>query len=158
MTARKQILEFLAEVRDPEVPVLNVVEMGVVRDVEVNAEGIRIVITPTYSGCPAMHAIEQRIVAALAERGYVNVSVRTSFAEAWTTEWMTDEARRKLKAYGIAPPLRMPPAQGGALANIECPFCDSDETELRAEFGATACKALYFCNGCRQPFEHFKCL
>jgi ring-1,2-phenylacetyl-CoA epoxidase subunit PaaD len=157
MTARDEIFAHLTQVQDPEVPVLNVVEMGIVRDVELVADSVQVVITPTYSGCPAMHVIEQRIVQTLAEKGYKNVSVKTSFAEAWTTDWMTDEARSKLKQYGIAPPLRG--SQGEvAPAGVECPSCESGDTELRAEFGSTACKSLYFCNDCRQPFEHFKCL
>ena len=157
MTTRDEILARLTQVQDPEVPVLNVVEMGIVRDVAIHASGVEVVITPTYSGCPAMHVIEQRILQVLADAGHEDVSVKTSFAEPWTTDWMTDEAKSKLKRYGIAPP------QGSALGgpaptSVECPSCESGETELRAEFGSTACKALYFCNGCLQPFEHFKCL
>jgi ring-1,2-phenylacetyl-CoA epoxidase subunit PaaD len=158
MTTRQEILERLAQVQDPEVPVLNVVEMGIVRDVEISSDGVRVLITPTYSGCPAMHAIEQRIVAALEGKGYGDISVKTTLAEAWTTDWMTDEARQKLNDYGIAPPQRGAQSSGGPPASVGCPFCDSANTELRAEFGSTACKALYFCSECRQPFEHFKCL
>lgn len=158
MTARDVVLAHLTEVPDPEVPVLNVVEMGIVRDVALEADSVTVVITPTYSGCPAMHAIEQRIVQTLNDRGYANVTVRTSFAEPWTTDWMTDEAKRKLERYGIAPPLQRSPVGEGPPPSVPCPLCGSNDTELRTEFGSTACKALYYCRGCNQPFEHFKCL
>lgn len=152
----------LRAVKDPEVPVLDIVEMGIVRAVAQEGEAIRVDITPTYSGCPAMHAIECAIVETLAARGYPDVTVRIVFGEPWTTDWMTDEARQKLKAYGIAPPERtgdddwMPFSQHPRA--VPCPFCDSDQTRLTSPFGATACKALHYCDHCQQPFEHFKCI
>ena len=158
MTTREEILKHLAEVEDPEIPVLNVVEMGIVRDVRLDSRGVQVVITPTYSGCPAMHQIEERILSALEGKGYGDISVRTTFAEPWTTDWMTDEAKRKLTAYGIVPPGRGRTSVDAPPSSVSCPFCNSRNTELRTEFGSTACKALYYCDECQQPFEHFKSL
>ncbi len=159
--SRDDVYAILGDVRDPEVPVLSVVELGIVRGVEPEGDGVVVDITPTYSGCPAMHEIERSIVGALAARG-VNGRVRVVYSPAWTTDWIGEEAREKLRRYGIAPPqparaheevlipiLRRPPA-------VTCPFCGSRDTETRSEFGSTACKSLQFCNACHQPFEHFK--
>lgn len=162
--ARKRAFELLREVMDPEVPVLSVVELGIVRDVEVSDDGaVTVVVTPTYSGCPAMRVIEEEIVAALAAGGLPSPRVRTVYAPAWTTDWISVDARAKLKTYGIAPPplrgdaeelvpLRRRPPQ------VECPYCGSTETAVRSEFGSTACKAVMYCSGCHQPFELFKSL
>jgi ring-1,2-phenylacetyl-CoA epoxidase subunit PaaD len=162
--SREDVLAILDEVMDPEVPVLSVRELGIVRDVEIDVDGaVTVVVTPTYSGCPAIQVIEQDIVSALDLAGYSNARVRTSYAPAWTTEWISGEARAKLKAYGIAPPTAR--AESGGLVQLlrarpatQCPYCDSYETELRSEFGSTACKAIWWCRGCRQPFEEFKAL
>jgi ring-1,2-phenylacetyl-CoA epoxidase subunit PaaD len=161
--ARDAAYDVLREVLDPEVPVLSVVDLGIVRDVEVDEDRLTVVVTPTYSGCPAMRVIEREIVAALEERGFPGARVRTSYAPAWTTEWITPAGREKLRAYGIAPP---GPVEVEPLVPLvplvrrrvvtACPFCGSPNTELRSEFGSTACKALMYCNGCRQPFERFK--
>jgi len=162
MGTEDQIVKLLSEVKDPEIPVLDIVEMGIVRRVEIT-DAVHVFITPTYSGCPAMHAIRQEIIRTLGAHGYANVSVDTVFEEAWSTEWMTDEARRKLEAYGIAPPGRLQ-AAGGELPilldepAVACPFCGSDNTRLTSAFGSTACKSLHFCDACSQPFEHFKCI
>jgi ring-1,2-phenylacetyl-CoA epoxidase subunit PaaD len=160
---REELLAVLDEVMDPEVPVLNVRELGIVRDVLVDDTGAVIVtVTPTYSGCPAIQVIEQDIVAALREYGVASVTVRTTYAPAWTTDWIAPAARAKLKAYGIAPPGRAESAGGGlvqllrARQAVQCPYCDSYETELRSEFGSTACKSVCWCRNCRQPFEEFK--
>jgi ring-1,2-phenylacetyl-CoA epoxidase subunit PaaD len=158
---RDALLAVLDEVMDPEVPVLSVRELGIVRDVEVDAAGaVTVTVTPTYSGCPAIRVIEQDIVAALDRAGYSGARVRTTYAPAWTTDWIGPEAKAKLKAYGIAPP---GPAESGGLvqlllrrAPVQCPYCDSYETELRSEFGSTACKSVCWCRACRQPFEEFK--
>jgi ring-1,2-phenylacetyl-CoA epoxidase subunit PaaD len=144
--------------------VLSVVELGIVRDVELSDDGaLTVVVTPTYSGCPAMKVIEDEIVAALAAGGYPGARVRTVYTPAWTTDWMPDEARRKLRAYGIAPPARA--ADGSELVPlvrrspaVECPYCGSPNTTMRSEFGSTACKATLFCESCRQPFELFKAI
>jgi ring-1,2-phenylacetyl-CoA epoxidase subunit PaaD len=131
--------------------------------VEVDGAGaITVTVTPTYSGCPAVHVIEQDILAALAEAGYPGARVRTTYAPAWTTDWIEPAAKAKLKAFGIAPPGR---AESGGLVQLlrrreaaQCPYCDSRDTELRSEFGSTACKAVCWCRACRQPFEEFKAI
>ncbi len=163
VATREQVLDWLHEVKDPEVPVVSVVELGVVRDVVVGPDSVRVDITPTYSGCPAMRVMEDEIVATLQQHGMTNVSVRTVFNEPWTTEWMTAAAREKLRAYGISPPLHLQddhptlvPLRRNVV--IACPFCGSHTTTLRSEFGSTACKAIYTCNECRQPFDYFKAI
>lgn len=157
---RAMALAALNEVMDPEVPVLSVVELGIVRDVDVDDASVTVTVTPTYSGCPAMHAIEQDIREALLARGAARVDVRVSYTPPWTTDWIPAEAREKLRAYGIAPP---GPADHEALvtigrrrAAVRCPYCGSAATELRSEFGSTACKAIHVCRSCQQPFEEFK--
>jgi len=160
---KEQIWEWLEEVYDPEIPVLNIVEMGIARSVEMKDDQLIINITPTYSGCPAMNAIEQEIKKKLAKKGVKNFAVKKDFSETWTTDWMTDEAKKKLKDYGIAPPEKSTDEKDfmRGLKNtkiVPCPHCDSLDTELRSEFGSTACKALYYCNNCEEPFEHFKCI
>lgn len=155
-------------VLDPEVPVLSVVELGIVREITVGADHVEVVVTPTYSGCPAMQVIERDIVQALVQAGVGNPVVRTVFAPAWTTDWLTDAAREKLRAYGIAPP-RTLAGDGGADPLVQllrrapepavsCPWCGAVETELRSAFGPTACKSIRFCASCRQPFEAFKAI
>ena len=163
---RDALLAVLDEVMDPEVPVLSVRELGIVRDVDVDGDGtITVTVTPTYSGCPAITVIEQDILAALAQAGYRDVRVRTAYAPAWTTDWIVPEARAKLKASGIAPPGRVESGEGGGLVqlmrrrtNAQCPYCDSHDTDLRSEFGSTACKSVCWCRACRQPFEEFKAI
>jgi ring-1,2-phenylacetyl-CoA epoxidase subunit PaaD len=158
---RDEILAILDHVMDPEVPVLSVRELGIVRDVSIGADArVTVTVTPTYSGCPAIRVIEQDIVTAIHDAGYSDVHVETTYAPAWTTDWIPAEARAKLKAYGIAPPGR---AEHGALVQLlrrreaaQCPYCDSFDTELRSEFGSTACKSVCWCRSCRQPFEEFK--
>jgi ring-1,2-phenylacetyl-CoA epoxidase subunit PaaD len=154
-------LAVLESVKDPEVPVLSVVELGIVRNVEVDAAGAATVtVTPTYSGCPAMKVIEDEIVAALRGAGFGAVQVKTVYAPAWTTEWMSAPAREKLRAYGIAPPgavrAEQPVPLGPTVRAVACPYCGSADTGIVSEFGATACKSLHLCRACRQPFEHFK--
>ena len=160
--SREAALQVLREVMDPEVPVLSIVELGIVRDVDVEDEQVTVTVTPTYSGCPAMRAIEQDIEQALLARGAARVVVRVSYSPAWTTDWISAEAREKLREYGIAPP---GPADHGALvtlgrrrAVVRCPYCGSMATELRSEFGSTACKAIHVCQSCQQPFEEFKAI
>jgi len=166
--AEEEIWDALKDITDPEIPVVNIVEMGIVREVTIEDEDetVSVHITPTYSGCPAMIAIKQLIEQKLRElpieHEYFEVSV--IYDKAWTTDWMTDRAKHKLKEYGIAPPAKSPKQQGEqdifkdyAEKKIECPYCDSKNTKLKAEFGSTACKAQYFCQHCHQPFEYFKC-
>ena len=156
---REEILRWLDEVKDPEVPVLSIRELGVLRDVEVMGDEVVVVMTPTYSGCPAMHAMEADVVRTLGEHGVPNVRVRTVYSPAWTTDWISADAKAKLAAYGIAPP---GPAGDDELVPLRrrtavtCPYCQSANTAVRSEFGSTACKAIMFCNGCHQPFELFK--
>ena len=160
--AHEAIWRILEGVSDPEVPAISVVDLGIVRAVHDEADGLVIDVTPTYSGCPAMHEIEQAIVGALDANGVTGARVRTVFSPAWTTDWMSDAAREKLRAYGIAPPGRasdtalIPLMRRGAA--VACPFCGSRATDTRSDFGSTACKSLHFCNACHQPFEHFKAI
>ena len=159
---KDELLAVLDEVKDPEVPVLSVVELGVVRDVEVDGARVTVTVTPTYSGCPAMAVIERDITDALHERGVSTVEIRTSYSPSWTTDWIPAAAREKLRAYGIAPPGPADhdaPVQIGRRRNaVRCPFCGSLTTTLKSEFGSTACKAIHVCDDCRQPFEEFKAL
>lgn len=159
----EQIWDWLTEVTDPEIPVLNIVEMGIVRDVAIQEGTVTIKITPTYSGCPAMAAIEKEIHQKMESRGVSGYRVRKDFSEPWTTDWMSKEARAKLKDYGIAPPGQTSSDEDflQSLKNskvVPCPYCDSLDTELQSEFGSTACKAQYYCHDCDEPFEHFKCI
>ncbi len=163
VTSREQeVLEILRQVKDPEVPVIDVVELGIVRGVDLEGDRVTVRITPTYSGCPAMRAIEQEIEAALHRHGIVDVTVKTVFSPPWTTDWMTGAAREKLRIYGIAPPGPaevQPLVQLGAPPRpIPCPYCGSRNTTRASEFGATACKSIHYCHGCQQPFEHFKAI
>ena len=161
---REQLFAILDTVKDPEVPVLSVRDLGVVRDVAVDDAGaITVTVTPTYSGCPAILVIEQDIAAAITAAGFGPVTVHTTFSPAWSTDWISDDARARLKAYGIAPPGRVDSSGGlvqlmRARRTVQCPFCDSHETEVRSEFGSTACKSLCWCRSCRQPFEEFKAI
>ncbi|HEX6574273.1 MAG TPA: 1,2-phenylacetyl-CoA epoxidase subunit PaaD [Gemmatimonadaceae bacterium] len=159
------IVDILREVKDPEIPMIDVVELGIVRDVSVDGDTVRVDITPTYSGCPAMQVIERDIVSVLRAKGYDNVQVNTIFSPAWTTDWLSEETRQKFRDYGIAPPTGASRAEGGiaelvslrrARPTIECPFCRSANTVEKSEFGSTACKSIHFCNSCHQPFDHFK--
>lgn len=162
--SKSEIWSYLEEVIDPEIPVLNVVEMGIVRDVEYEGEQLIVKITPTYSGCPAMNAIEMEIHKKLREKGIESFKVLTDFKESWTTDWMTDHAKKKLKDYGIAPPEKTEESEDflSSLKStqkiVPCPYCDAMDTVLQSEFGSTACKSQYYCNECEQPFEHFKCI
>jgi ring-1,2-phenylacetyl-CoA epoxidase subunit PaaD len=159
-TTKESLLRILTEVNDPEIPVLNIVEMGIVRNVEFTGDAVYVDITPTYSGCPAMKVIEDDIVIALKSKGYTNTFVNTVYSPAWTTNWLSNSTKEKLKSYGIAPPGKTADEVIVILPTIEatlaCPFCESNETELRSDFGSTACKSIHYCNNCRQPFEHLK--
>jgi len=161
MPTREELFAILDTVKDPEVPVLSVVELGIVRDAEATEAGIVVTITPTYSGCPAMHEIEADIRGAFEEQGIGPVEIRTTYSPAWTTDWIGPEARAKLEAYGIAPPSRaetdLVPLRRRE-APVRCPYCHSTNTERKSAFGSTACKAIWFCASCRQPFEEFKAI
>jgi ring-1,2-phenylacetyl-CoA epoxidase subunit PaaD len=158
------IWALLENVPDPEVPVLSVVDLGVIRKVSIsslaNAEMIvRIDITPTYSGCPAMDMISMNIRMALLAAGYQHIDIVQQLSPAWTTDWMSEAGKQKLKAYGIAPPLAQHnnDALFGSSESIQCPQCNSYHTELISQFGSTSCKALYRCLDCKEPFDYFKC-
>lgn len=158
---RNQIWRILGEVTDPEVPVLTILDLGIVREVKIDNERIEVIITPTYSGCPAMDAITIDIRLKLAEAGFKKVKITSILSPAWTTDWMSESGKQKLKAYGIAPPNIKQQVCNQELfaANeaIQCPHCDSYNTRRISEFGSTACKALYQCHDCKEPFDHFKC-
>ena len=151
----KAIWALLREVPDPEIPVLNILDLGIVRDVKIENEQVEIFITPTYSGCPAMDAISIDIRLKLIEHGFKNIRITSVLSPAWTTDWMTDDGKIKLKEYGIAAPYRLD--ESGQTPVICCPQCHSGNTSLLSQFGSTACKALYQCNDCREPFDYFKC-
>ena len=154
--SKEKILSILQDVCDPEIPVLSILDMGIIRDIKINGEELEVVITPTYSGCPAMDAISMDIRLKLIEHGYNKIKITSVLSPAWTTDWMSEDGKRKLKEYGIAPPQRS--------GNLElpdrlppCPQCNSANTKLLSQFGSTACKALYQCNDCKEPFDYFKC-
>ena len=159
-TREAEIVELLHEVKDPEVPVLDIVELGIVRGIELAGSEVIVRLTPTYSGCPAMRVIEEQVVTTLERHGFGRVTVKLVFNPAWTTDWIEEPAKEKLRAYGIAPPGRTAELElvtlGRPTRSIPCPFCGSSNTTLESQFGSTACKALHVCRSCHQPFEHFK--
>ncbi len=160
-TAQK-IWQLLADVSDPEVPVLSILDLGIVRSLAIDGEHITLNITPTYSGCPAMNTIATDIRLRLLAEGYATLTIHNQLSPAWTTDWMSPAGREKLAAYGIAPPIDGT-ASGHALhlfgeaTAVRCPLCKSGHTHLVSQFGSTACKALYQCDDCREPFDYFKC-
>jgi ring-1,2-phenylacetyl-CoA epoxidase subunit PaaD len=158
-----QVMEWLNDVTDPEVPVLTIIDLGVVRGVQITGSDadpfVKVFITPTYSGCPAMDVIAVGIRMALLGHGIKHITVEHQLSPAWTTDWMSEDGKRKLKEYGIAPPNRKAFQALGLFEEeqITCPRCGSESTELVSNFGPTSCKALYKCLSCKEPFEYFKC-
>ena len=158
--SEEQIRAWLANVPDPEIPVLSVIDLGIVRDVAINPDGVEVSVSPTYSGCPATEVIEQSIVAELQKNGVQNVSLKRVLSPPWTTDWISEAGKEKLRAYGIAPP------EGSAskrelldsTRTVGCPRCAAVNTTLVSEFGSTPCKASYTCDECLEPFEYFKCI
>ncbi|MDX9789494.1 MAG: 1,2-phenylacetyl-CoA epoxidase subunit PaaD [Candidatus Kapaibacterium sp.] len=161
---KELVMELVSQVSDPEIPALSVIEMGMVRDVIISDDFVEVIITPTYSGCPAMHQISHDIKKVLNDEG-IEAQIKTQLSPAWTTDWMSEETLDKLRLSGISPPhgrsneldpdnlfnvIKVP-------ANAECPFCRSENTRTLSEFGSTACKSLHFCDDCLQAFDHFKC-
>ena len=144
------IWKLMKEIPDPEIPVLSITDLGIVRGIKIDGEKIEIIVTPTYSGCPAMDMIQMNMRMSLLEHGYKNIKITTVLSPAWTTDWMNEDAKQKLKNYGIAAPQKRN-------AEVKCPLCNSLDTKLISQFGSTACKALYQCNNCREPFDYFKC-
>jgi ring-1,2-phenylacetyl-CoA epoxidase subunit PaaD len=160
MVTKEEIYSWLEEVSDPEVPVLSIIDLGVVRNVSFENNAWLITLTPTYSGCPAMQTMEEEILLKLKERGLSTVKILTTLSPAWTTDWLSENGRKKLKAYGIAPP---EDEQDKSLlfsspTIVPCPVCNSKNTRLISQFGSTACKAHYQCSACQEPFDYFKCL
>lgn len=160
---QERVRAVLDTVTDPEIPVLTVTDLGIVRDVRLDDHGrVEVVITPTYSGCPAMTMIEHNIRAALERAGFPDPKVTTVLSPPWTTDWLSEDGRRKLEDYGIAPPARATSSKRALLfgqdADIRCPRCRSTDTERVSEFGSTPCKAHYRCRACLEPFDYFKCL
>jgi ring-1,2-phenylacetyl-CoA epoxidase subunit PaaD len=164
VTVLERAREVASTVTDPELPMLTLADLGVLRDVEIGADGTVVVsITPTYTGCPAMATMRDDLVHRLGEEGFPDVSVRVSLQPAWTTDWITERGRRALARHGISPP-GPAPARGGPVPltlsptrrDVRCPLCGSGDVSLASEFGATACKAMYRCDSCTEPFEHVK--
>lgn len=149
--SKAQIQEILDEVKDPEIPVISIADLGILRDVKVADDFVEVVITPTYTGCPAMLEIERDIHNALKKEGINDFKITTVLSPAWSTDLMTEEGKARLKEYGIAPP------NPSNEKDIECPNCGSHNTKLLSQFGSTACKSLFKCNDCLEPFDYFKC-
>lgn len=160
-TDRRQLWELAATVVDPEIPVLTIEDLGILRDVTIDDAGVTVTITPTYSGCPAMDAIRDDLHAAFRREGIEDVTVRLVLSPAWTTDWMSDDGKRKLAEYGIAPPNGHSSVSRGPVRltlATRCPRCGSDDTVEVSRFGSTSCKALYECRACLEPFDYFKVL
>ncbi len=158
MYSKEEILGYLSAIADPEIPVISIREIGMLRDVKITGGGCEVILTPTYTGCPAMGIIEADVKALLNQKGIAPVTVKLVYDPAWTTDWISNEAKTKMNVYGIAPPRH---SSCGNLAeaekHIECPVCGSADTAMLSRYGSTACKALYKCNSCHEPFEYFKC-
>jgi len=156
----REIWAALARIPDPEIPVVNVIEMGIVRTVEVDGNRATVSMTPTFSGCPALNVIREQLEATIRKLGFGQVEVKTVFSPPWSTDWITPEAKERLRQYGIAPP--KPSDQGGLIqlepSPIRCPRCGSFNTSVKNAFGSTLCKAFHVCNDCKEPFESFKTL
>ncbi len=157
----KDAWEILEQVPDPEVPVLSIVDLGIVREINTrSSEEIEVVITPTYSGCPAMDVIGSNIQTVLRKAGFQTVQIKTVLAPAWTTDWLSEKGKEKLLAYGIAPPVGATTDKRvltGEFESVTCPQCNSENTKMISRFGSTACKALFQCQDCLEPFDYFKC-
>ena len=162
-TTKQKILSILDHVMDPEIPVLSVMDLGIIREVTLDdsidppAGKWEIAITPTYSGCPAMDVIAINIRMALIQNGFKNFTIRQQLSPAWTTDWMTEKGKEQLRSYGIAAPIGKSTDDASPSKEVPCPLCLSVNTKLLSQFGSTACKALYQCLNCREPFDYFKC-
>jgi ring-1,2-phenylacetyl-CoA epoxidase subunit PaaD len=158
---QQKVVALLEQVLDPEVPVLSVIDLGIIRELRIHDTSIEVIITPTYSGCPAMDVISMQMKMVLLEHGFKKVTVTTILSPAWTTDWMTEAGKEKLRAYGIAPPHPAPSVCDISLfaagETVQCPHCNSYHTRVVSQFGSTACKALYQCKDCLEPFDYFKC-
>lgn len=155
------ILDILKEIPDPEIPVISIVDLGIIRKINVTGNGVDIDITPTYSGCPAMKQMEDDIVTTLKQNGLEQINIKMVYNPAWTTDWLSEDAKERLRKYGIAPPQETTTDKSfitGKTKQIKCPRCGSLHTEMVSQFGSTACKALYKCKDCLEPFDYFKCI
>ncbi|HSM55621.1 MAG TPA: 1,2-phenylacetyl-CoA epoxidase subunit PaaD [Candidatus Sulfomarinibacteraceae bacterium] len=157
--SEQDVWQALEEVKDPEIPVVSVVEMGIVRDVDIRNGAVTVTMTPTFSGCPALNVMEQDIAARVRAMGVDEVTVETTLHPPWTSDWISEEGRQKLKSFGLSPP----PKHGGKVQitfyePAPCPYCDSTNTTVKNTFGPTLCRAIYYCNECQQPFEQFKAI
>lgn len=156
----ENVKALLSEIPDPEIPVISIADLGILREVNKEGDKILVTITPTYSGCPAMKAIENEIASVLKENGIDQFEIKYTYSPVWTTDWMNDSARAKLRAYGIAPPEISTSDKSVLMVQQKiktCPRCESTNTEMISAFGSTACKALYRCKNCGEPFDYFKC-
>ena len=156
-----EVWKLLNTIPDPEIPAISIVELGVVRDVKMNEGSIQIKITPTYTGCPATNVFEQDIKACLTNVGFEKIEISFQYNPAWTTDWIGENAREKLSAFGIAPPEGSTTDKRfllGESPEVKCPQCHSLHTEMKSQFGSTACKSLYKCLDCLEPFDYFKCI
>ena len=161
MASLEDIKKVISDIPDPEIPVISIKELGVLRNIFYQEDSLKVVITPTYSGCPAMDRFQKDIVEKLELLKVKSYEIKMQFDPAWTTDWITEEAKEKLRNYGIAPPANKTKDKNillGKKQMVECPRCKTKETELVSQFGSTACKALYRCISCLEPFEYFKCL
>ncbi|HVK96525.1 MAG TPA: 1,2-phenylacetyl-CoA epoxidase subunit PaaD [Flavisolibacter sp.] len=160
MINEAEIWKFLEDVKDPEIPVISIIDLGIVRSVTINDNAIQVEITPTYSGCPAMDVINMDIRLKLMEHGFRKVQIKQILSPAWTTDWMSEDGKNKLTAYGIAPPNQKQQFCKEEMFQeeaVQCPRCSSFTTELLSQFGSTACKAIYTCKACSETFDYFKC-
>jgi ring-1,2-phenylacetyl-CoA epoxidase subunit PaaD len=152
-----EVWQILEQVKDPEIPVVSVVELGLIRAIGWDGDTLLVTMAPTFAGCPALQVMQDEIAARLRREGVPQVKVRLTYSPPWTSDWITSAARARLKAFGLAPPpLVRDVPQEDLLAVVACPHCDSTDTELKNSFGSTLCRAIYVCHGCRQPFEQFK--
>lgn len=161
MLTKENIFSVLNEIPDPEIPVISIVDLGVIRDIDVQQKNVTVTITPTYSGCPAMKRIEDDVTQRLKAEGFEEVKITTIYNPPWTTDWLSVEAKIKLQNYGIAPPEERTSDKSfltGRQKQITCPRCKSKNTLMVSQFGSTACKALYKCNDCLEAFDYFKCI
>jgi ring-1,2-phenylacetyl-CoA epoxidase subunit PaaD len=161
MYKKEEILSFLSEIPDPEIPVITIVELGVIREIITSGKKIEVKITPTYSGCPAMKQMEDDVRKKLTEKGFEEIKITTVYNPPWSTDWLSEEAKLKLQRYGIAPPEESTTDKSfltGKHKAVTCPRCKSKNTVMISQFGSTACKALYQCKDCLEAFDYFKCI
>jgi len=162
METTKSIWKLMEDIPDPEIPVLSITDLGIVRNIQEENNTIVVTITPTYTGCPAMSMFEDDIVAKLNENGFSSVEIKITYDPPWTTDWLSDDAKNRLQEYGIAPPEQKTTDKNALLVDdrksVTCPQCKSKNTRMISQFGSTACKALYQCNDCKEPFDYFKCI